>query len=151
MPESPRRSSSEPVQCLNKSFNFCGLKLGWTFIIGIVPGAGNVACAALMICKAREADLPPWLLGRMLFKFNNAMSTCSGIIPVVGDITVAAYKANSRDVTLLGEFLRVKGDHIADGKRGRGKERSGHHERCLAEGHGIDEARHRNDRARAEL
>ena len=42
--------------------------------------------------------------------FNNTMSACSGIIPVVGDIIVAVYKANSRNAMLLEEFLRIRGE-----------------------------------------
>lgn len=78
----------------------------------MVPGAGDVACATLnyvlVIRKAREADLPPWLIGKMLF--NNAVSAFSGIVPVVGDIVVAVYKANSRNAMLLEEFLRIRGE-----------------------------------------
>lgn len=97
---------------LDKSFNFCGLRFGWTFIIGIIPGAGDVACAALnyvlVVRKARQADLPPWLIGKMLF--NNAISAFSGVVPVVGDVVVAVYKANSRNAMLLEEFLRIRGE-----------------------------------------
>ena len=97
---------------LDKGFNLCGLRFGWTFIIGIVPGAGDVACATLnyvlVVRKAREADLPPWLIGRMTF--NNAVSAIAGLVPVVGDVVVAAYKANSRNAMLLEEFLRIRGE-----------------------------------------
>ncbi|KAG8213448.1 hypothetical protein J3R82DRAFT_11964 [Butyriboletus roseoflavus] len=97
---------------LDKSFNFCGLRFGWTFIIGIVPGAGDVACATLnyvlVVRKAREADLPPWLTGKMLF--NNAVSALSGLVPAVGDVVIAVYKANSRNAILLEEFLRIRGE-----------------------------------------
>lgn len=61
-----------------------------------------------MVRKAREADLPPWLIGRMMF--NNAVSAFSGVVPVVGDVIVAVYKANSRNAILLEEFLRVRGE-----------------------------------------
>ncbi|KAG9314807.1 hypothetical protein JVU11DRAFT_3897 [Chiua virens] len=97
---------------LDKSFSFCGLRFGWTFIIGIIPGAGDVACATLnyilVIRKARQADLPPWLVGRMLF--NNTISALGGVIPVLGDVVIAVYKANSRNAILLEEFLRVRGE-----------------------------------------
>jgi hypothetical protein len=97
---------------LDKSFSFCGLRFGWTFIIGIIPGAGDVACAALnyilVVRKARQADLPPWLTGKMLF--NNAVSAIGGIFPVAGDVVIAVYKANSRNAMLLEEFLRIRGE-----------------------------------------
>ena len=91
------------ARCLGKGFDLCGLRFSWTFIIRIVSGAGDVACATLnhllMVRKAREADLPPWLIGRMMF--NNAVSVIGGLVPVVGDVVVAAYKANSRNAMLL--------------------------------------------------
>ncbi|KAF8434117.1 hypothetical protein L210DRAFT_3554086 [Boletus edulis BED1] len=97
---------------LDKSFNICGLRFGWTFIIGIIPGAGDVVCAALnyvlVIRKAEQADLPPWLIGKMVF--NNVVSAVGGVVPVVGDIVIAVYKANSRNAMLLEEFLRVRGE-----------------------------------------
>ncbi|KAF8557093.1 hypothetical protein OG21DRAFT_1505713, partial [Imleria badia] len=100
------------ARCLDKSFSFCGLRFGWTFIIGIVPGAGDAACAALnyvlVIRKAREADLPPWLVGKMLF--NNVVSAIGGIVPAAGDVFIAVYKANSRNAMLLEEFLRIRGE-----------------------------------------
>lgn len=61
-----------------------------------------------MVRKAREADLPPWLVGRMLF--NNAVSAFGGLVPVVGDVVIAVYKANFRNAMLLEEFLRVRGE-----------------------------------------
>jgi Domain of unknown function (DUF4112) len=41
--------------------------------------------------------------------FNNAISAGVGIVPVVGDVLLAVYKANSRNAALLDEFLRVRG------------------------------------------
>ena len=98
------------ARCLDKNFNLCGLRFGWTFIIGIVPGAGDVACATLnyvsVVRKARDADLPPWLIGRC----NDAVSAIGGLFPVVGNVVVAAYEANSRNAMLLEEFLRIRGE-----------------------------------------
>ncbi|PCH42385.1 hypothetical protein WOLCODRAFT_144026 [Wolfiporia cocos MD-104 SS10] len=97
---------------LDKGFNIGGMRFGWTFVIGIIPGAGDVADAALnyvlVVRKARQADIPNWLLRRMLA--NNAVSAAVGFIPVVGDIVLATFKANSRNAALLEEFLRVRGE-----------------------------------------
>lgn len=62
----------------------------------------------LVVRKARQADLPPWLTSKMLF--NNAVSAIGGIIPVAGDVVIALYKANSRNAMLLEEFLRIRGE-----------------------------------------
>ncbi|KAG5644645.1 hypothetical protein DXG03_008027 [Asterophora parasitica] len=97
---------------LDKGFNLCGFRFGWTFIIGLIPVVGDAADITmsylLVVRKARQADIPPWLLRRMLF--NNAVSAGVGFIPVAGDIVVAIFKANSRNAALLEEFLRIRGE-----------------------------------------
>ncbi|KAH8100769.1 hypothetical protein BXZ70DRAFT_935743 [Cristinia sonorae] len=106
---------------LDKGFNMCGMRFGWTFIIGIIPGAGDVADAVLnyllVVRKARQAELPAWLIRRMLF--NNAVSASVGLIPLLGDVILAAYKANSRNAALLEEFLRIRGEEFIKRERDR--------------------------------
>jgi len=43
---------------------------------------------------------------------NNAISAGVGFVPVVGDVILAVYKANSRNVALLEEFLRIRGEEF---------------------------------------
>ncbi|GBE88566.1 hypothetical protein SCP_1303830 [Sparassis crispa] len=97
---------------LDKGFNICGMRFGWTFVIGIIPGAGDIADATLnyvlVVRQARQADIPNWLLRRMLL--NNAVSAAIGFVPVVGDIVLAVFKANSRNAALLEEYLRIRGE-----------------------------------------
>lgn len=99
---------------LDKGFSICGFRFGWTFIIGIIPMAGDVADATLgyllVIRKARQADIPGWLLSRMLF--NSAVSAGVGLVPIVGDVCAATLKANSRNAALLEEFLRIRGEEF---------------------------------------
>ena len=52
--------------------------------------------------------IPNWLLRRMLL--NNVISAGMGFVPIVGDIALATYKANSRNAALLEEFLRIRGE-----------------------------------------
>ncbi|KAI0051043.1 hypothetical protein FA95DRAFT_1461976, partial [Auriscalpium vulgare] len=110
------RSVKRRAHYLDKGFNVCGLRFGWTFIIGIIPGAGDAADAALgyflVIRKARKADIPPWLTQRMLL--NLGLATSVGLVPLVGDVLLAAWRANSRNAHLLEEFLRVRGAGAAD-------------------------------------
>jgi hypothetical protein len=77
---------------------------------GIIPGAGDIADATLnyflVVRKARQAEIPGWLLRKMLA--NNAVSAGVGLIPLVGDVILATYKANSRNAALLEEFLRIR-------------------------------------------
>lgn len=99
---------------LDKGFSICGIRFGWTFIIGIIPGAGDVADAALnyflVVRKSRQAEIPGWLLRKMLA--NNAVSAGVGLVPLVGDVMLAAFKANSRNAALLEEFLRIRGEEL---------------------------------------
>ncbi|KAG7566884.1 hypothetical protein FFLO_01385 [Filobasidium floriforme] len=96
---------------LDKGMNLCGLRVGWTFWIGIIPGAGDVVNAILnyllVIRLAKRAEIPGWLLHQMLL--NNAVSAGVGVVPLVGDLVVAVYKANSRNAHLLEEYLAVRG------------------------------------------
>lgn len=43
---------------------------------------------------------------------NNAVSAAVGFIPIVGDVVLAAFKANSRNAALLEEFLRIRGEEF---------------------------------------
>ena len=74
------------ARCLDKNFNLCGLRFGWTFIIGNIPGAGDIACATLnyvlVVRKASQADLLRWFIGRMVF--NNAVSAIGVSFPLSG-------------------------------------------------------------------
>lgn len=80
----------------------------------MIPLVGDVVDASLnyllIVRPARKTDIPSWLLRRMLF--NNAVSAGVGFVPVVGDVILAVYKANSRNVALLEEFLRIRGEEF---------------------------------------
>ncbi|KAJ7094055.1 hypothetical protein B0H15DRAFT_831760 [Mycena belliarum] len=108
------KSVQRRAHYLDKGFSICGLRFGWTFVIGIIPGAGDVADVSLnyllVLRKARKADLPPWLTRKMLA--NNAASALMGLIPLAGDVALAAFKANSRNAALLEEFLRIRGEEF---------------------------------------
>ncbi|KAG9030699.1 hypothetical protein FS837_003194, partial [Tulasnella sp. UAMH 9824] len=97
---------------LDKGFSICGLRFGWTAVIGLIPVVGDVTDAGLnyflVLRICRQADLPAWLTRQMLF--NNAVSAGVGFVPVVGDLILAIWKANSRNAALLEEFLRVRGE-----------------------------------------
>ncbi|PWN20417.1 hypothetical protein BCV69DRAFT_283295 [Microstroma glucosiphilum] len=107
---------------LDKGINLCGFRVGWTFFIGLIPGAGDIADASLnyfLVLKPakNELDLPSWLVQKMLF--NNAVSAGVGLVPLVGDIVLAIWRANWRNAKLLEEFLRVKGEeNMANGLTG---------------------------------
>ena len=43
---------------------------------------------------------------------NNAFSAGVGLVPLVGDVAVAAFGTNSRNAALLEEFLRIRGEEF---------------------------------------
>ncbi len=52
--------------------------------------------------------IPWWLTQRMIL--NLAVATSIGLVPFLGDVLLAAYRANSRNAALLEEFLRHRGE-----------------------------------------
>ena len=50
---------------------------------------------------------------------NNAISAGVGFVPFVGDIAIAAFKANSRNAALLEEFLRIRGEEFLKAENAR--------------------------------
>jgi hypothetical protein len=79
---------------------------------GLIPGAGDVADAvlnySLVLKKSKEAEIPAWLVQKMMA--NNLVSIGVGFVPLVGDVILAQWKANSRNAALLEEFLRIRGE-----------------------------------------
>jgi len=81
-------------------------RVGLDGILGLVPGFGDAAGAALsgvIVLAAIRAGASRAVLGRMLA--NVALDTALGAIPVVGDLFDFAWKANARNATLLERFL----------------------------------------------
>ncbi|KAF8501712.1 hypothetical protein F5888DRAFT_1674694 [Russula emetica] len=97
---------------LDKRFKFCGARFGWSFIVAIVPVAGNALNPALgyliVVHQARKAKIPRALTRRMIL--NLAISTTIGILPGLGAILVAAHRANVRNARLLENFLAARGE-----------------------------------------
>jgi len=100
---------------LDKSFNLCGAQFGWTFIIAIVPVVGDALNLALgyflIVRQARKSKLPCALTRRMIL--NLAISASIGIVPGIGDILLAAYRANVRNARLLEKFLLLRSERAA--------------------------------------
>lgn len=97
---------------LDKHFKFCGARFGWTFIVAIIPVAGDALSPALgylfVVHQARKAKIPSALTRRMIL--NLVISTIIGSPPGLGAILVAAYRANVRNARLLENFLAARGE-----------------------------------------
>ncbi|PKS10396.1 hypothetical protein jhhlp_002147 [Lomentospora prolificans] len=93
-------------------FNCCGVRFGWSSVIGIIPAIGDVfdALLAMMVlrtCMTVEGGIPTALRTKMML--NIMFDFVIGIVPFVGDVMDAAFKANSRNAALLEAYLREKG------------------------------------------
>jgi len=92
---------------LDKGFSLCGFRVGYTFIIGFIPGAGDVTNALLgynLVTKqAKKIDVPDSLISKM--QLNTLIAAGVGIVPILGDVMAAAYKPNSRNAHMVEDFL----------------------------------------------
>lgn len=80
--------------------------IGLEALIGLVPVIGDLAGVLLSSYIVREAaalGVPRSILARMAF--NVALEGLVGMIPFAGDLFDAAFKANQRNVRLLGAWL----------------------------------------------
>lgn len=79
-----------------------GIRFGLDAIIGLVPGVGDVAGAALsglVVVAAARAGVPAAVLLRMLL--NVAIDAVIGAVPLAGDLFDFAWRANTRNLALM--------------------------------------------------
>jgi hypothetical protein len=92
--------------------SFLGIRIGWSAVIGLIPGIGDVLDMLLCLMVYRTiCSVEPKLDSgiKMKMKFNIVIDFLIGIIPFVGDIADAAYKCNTKNVILFEEELRKRG------------------------------------------
>jgi hypothetical protein len=93
---------------LDQAFRVPGtrFRFGFDAIVGLVPGAGDIAGAVLGlygVWVARQLGAPASLLARMLG--NLALDAIAGAVPVIGDLFDFAYKPHVRNVVLVERWL----------------------------------------------
>jgi len=84
-----------------------GIRFGADAVLGIIPGLGDVAGAALagyLVILAQRLGAPRAVVLRMLA--NVAVDTVAGTVPVIGDLFDVAYKSNTRNVALLEQAVQ---------------------------------------------
>jgi hypothetical protein len=77
-------------------------------VLGLVPGLGDIAGAALagyLVLLAQRLGAPRAVILRMLA--NVAVDTVGGTVPLVGDAFDVAFKSNTRNLALLERTLDV--------------------------------------------
>ena len=103
----PPNSRLERVRFLARLLDSCftlpgGYRIGIDPILGLLPGIGDVIGAGLSLYMVREAaklGISKWIVLRMLG--NVGLEALVGVIPVLGDLFDAAFKANVRNLRLL--------------------------------------------------
>ena len=83
-----------------------GFRIGLDALIGLVPGLGDIVGTLLsgyIVAEAARIGAPRALLMRMAV--NVGVEAVVGAVPVLGDLFDAGWKANQRNVALLGVFL----------------------------------------------
>ena len=89
---------------------FTGVRIGLDPILGFVPGLGDVAGAiasAYIVFAAAFLGAPKSILLRM--SYNMVVEALMGVVPLVGDLFDAGWKANLRNVELLDRYLEQPG------------------------------------------
>lgn len=83
-----------------------GIKFGLDPLLGLVPGLGDVAGAAMggyLVLLAGSLGAPTSVVLRMLS--NVAVDTVIGAIPVIGDMFDFGWKASTRNLALLERYV----------------------------------------------
>jgi hypothetical protein len=84
-----------------------------------VPGLGDLITFGLSVYiveEARRLGAPPPLLRKM--RVNILIDLVAGTVPIAGDLFDAGWKANSRNLALLEEFLAAEGRPGGEGAGG---------------------------------
>jgi len=90
--------------------NFCGMQVGWSSLIAIVPVIGDVLdllLSLMVIRTASKANLPSGVHVHMMF--NVIIDFLIGLVPFLGDLVDIAFKANTRNAIIVENFLRERG------------------------------------------
>jgi hypothetical protein len=85
-----------------------GLRFGLDAILGLLPGAGDVAASIVSIyifSAANRYGVPRVTIARMAL--NIAIDLIVGAFPVVGDLFDAYWKSNQRNVDLLRRHIEA--------------------------------------------
>ena len=81
-------------------------RIGVDALLGLIPGIGDaigVLVSSYILREAAQLGAPKTVLFRMAF--NVVVEGVIGMIPLAGDVFDAAWKANQRNVRLLGAYL----------------------------------------------
>lgn len=103
------------ARLMDVQFRLPGTKFryGLDGLIGLIPGVGDVAGAAIsgyIVLEAKRLGASNWILARMIG--NVLIEVVIGAIPVLGDLFDIVFKANVRNLRLLGIGVEGVGDAV---------------------------------------
>lgn len=104
--EKQYRLISSLVQMLDNQFNLFGLKFGFSGIIGIVPGLGDMLNAFLslyLILFAIKIKMPFYKIAQMLW--NILINLAIGAIPIIGDATYIIRRVNIKNLKIINQYV----------------------------------------------
>jgi hypothetical protein len=84
---------------------FIGVRIGLDFLIGLIPGLGDILMLAVsiyIVLLARKMALPKVL--QIIMLRNCFIDFALGLIPIVGDIVDIFYRANKTNVHIMEKF-----------------------------------------------
>ncbi|MDX0414087.1 DUF4112 domain-containing protein [Sinorhizobium medicae] len=86
------------------------MSLGADSVLGLIPGVGDFAAAAvslIIVNEARRLGVPNDKLAKMLV--NVGFDTLAGSVPVLGDVFDVYFKSNRRNLQLvLDHFVQIR-------------------------------------------
>lgn len=97
---------------LDAQFSLLGFKFGLDPLVGLLPVVGDtimLIASMYPIHVAQKHNLPKKYLRRM--KWNIALDYVVGLVPLLGDVFDASFKANLRNVALLEKALAERGQN----------------------------------------
>lgn len=86
------------------------IRVGLDALLGLLPAGGDLiggALSAWIIVAAVRLGAPPAVVARM--GANVLLDTVVGAVPVLGDLFDVAWRANRRNVDLLGRYIDAPG------------------------------------------
>jgi hypothetical protein len=97
-------------------FNVLGFRFGLDPILGLIPFVGDAVSASVSLYEiyvARQLGVPATSLARM---FSNALADfLIGLVPVVGDVCDAIFKAHARNLRIIEEHVeKIEGKTVFD-------------------------------------
>ena len=96
------------ARALDSAIRIPGTRItfGLDSIVGLVPGAGDLASALLsgyIVVASARMGVPPSVVARMIL--NLGVDTLVGSVPLLGDLFDVGFRANLRNAALLDRHL----------------------------------------------